>query len=339
MSKSEALLSPQAAMRKSYSRCGWATLAVVLFSTLTTLSLQLIANAFQEGAVLNESPYFLLFNEAIIGISILVGLLVLQGTKAEAPERRRMPFAFYFGIFSVCVAVSVLGNAVGILWTAPLDLALGNGPSNQLSQLLSGQQAWQLILCVGILAPVFEEFFFRKLLIDRLRPHGEFLAILSSGFLFGLFHQNIGQYFYTFGVGILLAYLYLRTGSYLAVTLMHAAFNLLLGVLPTLVLAKTEEFFRLMENGITEELLEALPALLATYALPLLGYGLQLLLVGILTPTGILIFAFFAKKAKVAPPPATLSVWDMGTNAYINGGMLTSVILLLIATASSLLFR
>lgn len=339
MSKKESALTPRLAMRKSYSRCGWATLSVVLFSSFCAVLLSVLGEipALKEQIAPVLGEYFLYANEAIIGVGILLGLLVLRGVQAEAPTRTRMPFSFYFCIFAVAVAASTVGNIFGTLWTAPIDMVLGDEMSDSITALLDGQSPLALVLCVGVLAPVFEEFFFRKLLIDRMRPHGEFLAALSSALLFALFHQNVEQYFYTFAVGILLAYLYLRTGSYLAVTLMHAAFNLLLGVLPTLVLAKVDAFFLLLEEGITEELIKALPSLLAEYALPLLGFGLQLLLVSTLTLTGIIIFILFVKKVKLQPPPATLSVWDMGTNAYINGGMLTALLLLFSGTVFSLL--
>lgn len=332
-------LTPQKEMRRSYSRCGFATLTLILVSLAASLTLSLIAEIPAVNEVLAPilSDYFLLINEAVIGISILAGLLVLTGTKGVAPERARLPFRTYFSIFSITVAVSMIGNYLGVLWTMPGDMLAGSGDvSNDVAALLDGQSIWQLILCVVILAPVFEEFFFRKLIIDRLHPHGEFLAILTSGLLFGLFHQNIQQYFYTFGVGILLGYLYVRTGSYIAVTLMHAAFNLVLGVFPSLFAGKVSEILTLLETGETEALLADLAAFLLEYGPALLCYLIHLLLTGGLTIAGILIFIFSVKKIKIKSPPSALSVWDMGTNAYINYGMLAAIMLMLGTTALSL---
>lgn len=339
MQKELPTLTPQKEMRKSYSRCGFATLTLILVSFVASLILGIITEipAFKDTLAPLLDSYFLLVNEAVICLSVLAGLLVLLGTKGEAPERTRLSFRAYFSIFAATVAVSTVGNYVGMLWTMPRDmLSEGGDVTNDVAALLDGQSLWQLVLCVAILAPVFEEFFFRKLLLDRLHPHGEFLAILTSGLLFGLFHQNVEQYFYTFGVGILLAYLYVRTGSYLAVTLMHAAFNLFFGVLPSLVAGKVTEFLTLLETEEGDALLSDLSALLSEYGLALLYYLIHLLLVGALTIAGILIIIFSVKKIKIKSPPPSLSVWDMGTNAYINGGMLSAVILMFGMTVLSL---
>ena len=52
-------------------------------------------------------------------------------------------------------------------------------------------------------------------------------SILLSGLLFGLFHGNLFQFFYAAAVGMILAYVYTRTGRYLWCVAMHAIINLM----------------------------------------------------------------------------------------------------------------
>lgn len=81
------------------------------------------------------------------------------------------------------------------------------------------------VLMVCVFAPVCEEILFRKLLIDRLRPFGDIVAILYSGIAFGLYHQNFMQMFYAAALGCLLAYVYLKTNRLWTVIVLHFAVN------------------------------------------------------------------------------------------------------------------
>ena len=75
-------------------------------------------------------------------------------------------------------------------------------------------------------APVFEELIFRKLLLDRLRPFGDRCAILLCGVAFGLYHVNLGQFFYAAALGMVLAGIVLKTGKIWHSMVCHAALNL-----------------------------------------------------------------------------------------------------------------
>ena len=78
---------------------------------------------------------------------------------------------------------------------------------------------------VAFLAPIFEELIFRKLIIDRTRRFGELTSILLSSFLFGLVHCNVYQIFYAFALGLILGYVYMRTGNVILTIIMHVLIN------------------------------------------------------------------------------------------------------------------
>ena len=73
----------------------------------------------------------------------------------------------------------------------------------------------EMVIAFAVLAPVFEELVFRKVLVDHVLPFGEWPAILFSGITFGLFHGNLTQFFYAALLGMVLAYVYIRTGNIL----------------------------------------------------------------------------------------------------------------------------
>ncbi|MGM9947972.1 lysostaphin resistance A-like protein [Floccifex sp.] len=67
-----------------------------------------------------------------------------------------------------------------------------------------------LSISVLVVAPVFEELFFRGAILRILDRYNRFFAIFVSSFLFALMHQDITQFFFTFCLGMLLAYLSLK---------------------------------------------------------------------------------------------------------------------------------
>ena len=90
-----------------------------------------------------------------------------------------------------------------------------------LNGMLSGSDTatatWYEILMslvtVAFVPAVCEEILFRGVIVTHLLPYGRTVALLGSGFLFGLMHGNPMQFFYTSLLGVILAYVYVKTRS------------------------------------------------------------------------------------------------------------------------------
>lgn len=81
-----------------------------------------------------------------------------------------------------------------------------------------------------VFTPIAEELLFRKVLLERLLPYGKLIAIKFSSLLFGLYHYNIEQLFYTMFLGIICANIVLKTGKVRNSIFIHMLFNLFGGV-------------------------------------------------------------------------------------------------------------
>ena len=88
-----------------------------------------------------------------------------------------------------------MGNIIGLALTTVIGLIKGEPVNNALLSVISDGNIWISAIYTVILAPVFEEILFRKLICDRVVQYGQRKAILISGLLFGLFHINFNQYF------------------------------------------------------------------------------------------------------------------------------------------------
>lgn len=121
--------------------------------------------------------------------------------------------------------------------------------SNQIVQLaLQQTSGWAelpkpiLVLCLAIVPAVCEEWFFRGLLLQSLRQKNrDWVAIVWSGVAFGLFHFVVEssvaplRFFVTATMGMVLAWVCLRSGSLWPGILLHAINN---GILTSLALSR-----------------------------------------------------------------------------------------------------
>jgi uncharacterized protein len=83
------------------------------------------------------------------------------------------------------------------------------------------------LLSLTLIPAVFEELFFRGVLMHSLRRHGDGFALILSSALFALMHYNIYMVLNAFLMGLLIGYFVIRTGSIITGILMHLANNLL----------------------------------------------------------------------------------------------------------------
>lgn len=143
--------------------------------------------------------------------------------------------------FGRAMAMFPAGYGVAItcnLLTQLLGMLLKNTPLGDsftgIQQALSAPDmgsAVVLFIQLTVLAPLFEEFWCRGLIIESLRPYGNGFAIFVSALLFGIIHANFAQFFYATAIGIFLGYIYVSTQSLVTTTVMHAMFNGISGML------------------------------------------------------------------------------------------------------------
>ncbi len=326
-------------MRKTYNRCGFAVFGVAATVALASLALGMIVKLMGDAASGFYSlyqKYILLFNEAVIALSILIGALILFGTKSESPAKSKLPAKTFIMLLCVCFPIGAVGNIIGSTWLALWNALTGNQVTNQLTEIMLSLPIWQVALCTGLLAPILEELFFRKLLIDRLYRHGELAAILTSAVFFGLIHQNFSQFFYAFGVGVVLGYIYCKMRSYLAVTLAHVIFNTIMGVIPSIFLPKVLRLVEIITGMTDEAFMEALPGIVGEYGIALVCYLFHLLIMGALNIAGIIILLVNLKKIKIEQNAPEVPAAEKRKAVLLNPGCICAAVLLIVLMVSSL---
>ena len=122
------------------------------------------------------------------------------------------------GAFTILIIYSIMIQRLGLF-----DLQPTSVPTFLLEDpvTLAG-----LIFLAIVVAPVVEELFFRGFAFPALRPQlGLWGAAAASALLFGLAHISLGLLLPTASLGLLLVYVYVRTGSLWSSILLHSSFN------------------------------------------------------------------------------------------------------------------
>lgn len=104
---------------------------------------------------------------------------------------------------------------------------------------LSSENLFRLSLVMILIVGFVEELIFRSLLQTRMGDSfGRLRGLLIASLLFGIMHSGYGTFYevlYTFSAGMVLGYMFLRTGSLPLVSLTHGFVNIFLfGLIPLL---------------------------------------------------------------------------------------------------------
>ncbi len=223
-------------MRRCAGRLALGFFWMLVLSIAAQLGLQLLLRRFWPEALAQEwVTWLLLAVQYLVGIPSV--LLCAGRLPTRAPARQPLSAGKLAEYFLAGYALMYLGNLAGNLLSGIFSRILSQSVSNQVAELVTSSSFWMNLLLVSVLAPVVEEFLFRKVILDRLLPFGEKPAVVVSALMFGLFHGNLYQVFYAFLVGMVLGLAYVRSGRLGCSILLHILFNFLGSVLASRVLA------------------------------------------------------------------------------------------------------
>lgn len=199
-------------------KTNWLFTAIILLNVVVVVALGVVT-AYKniEMGVISG----LLLSQAILFVPAILFLLATR-TKIKdliAVEKPKwLTTLLVIVITYLCMPLVVTVNAISMLFVE-------NEVTN-LQPLLQGVPAWQLILMIGIIGPVSEEFVFRGVIYHGYRRSGRIVtAMLLSAFLFGLIHLNFNQMSYAVLVGVIGVLLIEGTGSIFYSIVFHVCVN------------------------------------------------------------------------------------------------------------------
>ncbi len=170
------------------------------------------------------SVFFL--NVVPIGLTMLVFKKPFKAV-GETSYHKPKYFGKAMGMFPALYSLGIITNLLTMLISQLFKDTDMNESFNTVNDFAAPNFTCGLILFfqMAILAPIVEEFWFRGIVLESMRPYGNGVAIFISGLLFGLTHANFAQFFYATVLGICLGYIAVSTRSIITTTVLHAMFN------------------------------------------------------------------------------------------------------------------
>jgi len=221
--------------KKAFWRIGWALLALAAL----TIGLQLLLGYLAADWFPGDAPAWLKWALTFLplyGVALPVSYLILRTVPVSPAVSAPLGLERFLKVLLICFPIMYGGNIIGTVLSL---LFSGNQSSNPLMGMALDESPIRLLV-IPLLAPLLEELWFRKFLIDRCVRFGEKTAILLSAFCFGLFHMNLYQFFYAFGLGLVFGYVYVRTRRLRYTVILHCFINFLGSVLAPWLLQKSD---------------------------------------------------------------------------------------------------
>ncbi len=211
--------------KKFFSKIGRNYLILAIIAILFQVTAGIIINIINPSLLGNTFLVTILgaICNYILPLPIILYLMnKLEKTEIEKNKVSPKKFAIY-----ICITITLMwiGNILGTIITAVIGGLMQNEIVNPVGELINNGGMYVNIIIISIMAPIFEEFLFRKILIDRTIKYGAKISILLSALLFALFHGNLSQFFYAFLLGGFFAYIYIKTGELKYTIILHGIIN------------------------------------------------------------------------------------------------------------------
>lgn len=175
----------------------------------------------------------------ILSISLFnIIVIALFAWQKWTPVNRQYMLSRPWGVLCWTV-LAALGTILPSLWLQDVLPELPNKLEEQFAQIMANRWGY---FAVGLLAPIAEEFVFRgaalRALLEWTRK--PWLAIVISALLFSLAHMNPAQMVHAFLIGMLLGWMYWRTGSIIPGIAFHWVNNTIAYVAENLLPGQTD---------------------------------------------------------------------------------------------------
>ena len=232
-------------------------------------------------------------------------LIMKAGSEKRTIEKHTMKPTQFMVAFLMAYALLMLGNLVGVGVTSVIGFLKDGEVNNGLTDIMSNGNIWISSIYIVLLAPIFEEYLFRKIICDRVVKYGQGMAIIMSGLMFGLFHGNFNQFFYAFSIGCFFAFIYVKTGILKYTIGLHMIVNFIGSVIGGLMLQNVDFSDDLLRMQLPDILI------LALY---------MLFIYGMVIAGGVLLLINLS-KFKVSPGEITLRKGNKFEISIVNVGM------------------
>lgn len=211
--------------RRSLSRIGFVLTGYTVFITLMQTAMMFLCQQLMPQYAKYEIFTLLLQTVPAYLLGLPLVACAFIGMPKKAPQKQKLTATGWITFLAISFFLMMAGSYISTGLMTAMETVKGSEITNAIDQQITQSSPWFNLVVMVLIAPVAEELIFRKLVIDRLLPYSEVLAVVTGGLLFGLAHGNFYQFFYAAFLGLLFSVVYVKTGKILHTIIMHMIIN------------------------------------------------------------------------------------------------------------------
>lgn len=208
---------------KKYTTALWFLVCFMMLQMFIPFGIEQVWNATTGNSDMTIEK--LIVETSVASIAVIALFFALRWTPFTRAYMQSRPWGVFFW-----TVIASLGTIIPSEWLQEQLPALPNVLEQEFNDILTNRWGY---LAVGILAPIGEEMVFRGAILRILltantqqpapdsRQPSPIIPIAISAAIFALIHLNPAQMPHAFLVGMLLGWIYWRTGSILPTILFH----------------------------------------------------------------------------------------------------------------------
>lgn len=215
--------------KKYFSGIGFRYLFGTLLITVVQSIAMLIMNALSAQIPAIAADYTYTFLAAMLAMYLIgfpvVILFFRKIPVQDMSDKKKMSLGQWLTALFMSLAILYSFNLVGTAMTTVISILKKGSVTNVMATITGSIHPVANLFIIVLCAPLVEEILFRKILVDRTIQYGEWISVVFSGFVFGLYHGNLNQFIYAFPLGCFFAFLYVKTKDIRYTISLHMVVN------------------------------------------------------------------------------------------------------------------
>lgn len=222
--------------------------AIIAYLIVQTLAAELV-RSFNLTDLYSNSPIFqyafMIIGVSVCSVAVPFGIMALinkkKYTSPVIPGKKVKPLDaacwVAFGVLC-CAGANILVSYIVALTKIIFGYELTQGESASPDSILACVMQF---VAFAIVPAICEEFAMRCCSLQLLKKYGKGFAVFAVSIVFGLLHGNVIQFIFAFTIGLVLAYITIKTENVMPAIFVHAINNSLSVLQSVIKLYGTED--------------------------------------------------------------------------------------------------
>lgn len=172
----------------------------------------------------DEYNFWIGYLPCIIGdiAAIIIGIKTTKvKLKKDVFTPNKAPKMFVFIGTVSCIGIGMISSMVYLIYSTIAKYYGITIPQPDFSMPAQRGYLIMFLMYVCLIGPILEEIIFRGFILKSMQRYGNFTAILVSAILFSMFHLNLVQFINPVLVGIVLAFITIKSKSIFPAMIAH----------------------------------------------------------------------------------------------------------------------